>query len=49
MILILTNYPEHNSEQHSRDFSHRSNILCNANAGGTVTFKLYNLESTYEK
>jgi len=33
------------SKQHSRDFS-RLNILSNANVGGTVAFKSYNLKST---
>jgi len=37
MTLILNEcYPGHEPEQHSRSFSHRSNILRNANAGGTV-------------
>jgi len=31
------------SEQHSRDFNHQSDILGNANAGGTVAFKSYNI------
>jgi len=34
------------SEQHSRDFSRRSNILGNANAEGIVAFKSYNLKIT---
>jgi len=33
------------SEQHSRDFSHRSDIWGNANAGGIVAFKSYNLKN----
>jgi len=33
------------SEQHLRDFSRRSDILGNANAGGTVAVKSYNLKS----
>jgi len=34
------------SEQHSKDFSRWSDISDNANAGGTVVFKSYNLKST---
>jgi len=33
------------SEQHSRDFSRRSDILGNANASGTIAFKFDNLKS----
>jgi len=33
------------SEQHLRDFSHRSDILSNANAKNTVAFKSVNLKS----
>jgi len=40
-LFILTNVINV-SEQHSRDFSRRSNILDNANAGGTVAFKSHN-------
>jgi len=32
-------------EQHSRDFSRRSDILDNVNVGGTVAFKSYNLKN----
>jgi len=39
-------YPGHDPEQHSRSSSHRSDILSNANADSTVTFKLYNSQST---
>ena len=39
-------YPDHDPEQHSRGFSHRSDTLGNANAGGAVTCKSYNLKST---
>jgi len=35
-----------NVSEYSRDFSHRSDILGNANAGGTVSFTSYNLKST---
>jgi len=41
-LFILTNVINV-SEQYSRDFSRRSNIL--GNAGGTVAFKFYNLKS----
>jgi len=34
------------SEQHSKDFSRRSDILSNANAGGAVAFKSYNSKNT---
>jgi len=44
-LFILTNIINV-FEQHLRDFSRRSDILSNANAGGTVTFKFYNLKST---
>jgi len=44
-LFILTNVINV-SEQHSRDFSHRLDILGNVNAGGTVAFKSYNLKST---
>jgi len=33
-------------EQHLRDFSRRSDILDNANAGGTVAFNSHNLKNT---
>jgi len=41
-LFILTNV----SEQHLRNFSRQSDIWGNANAGGTVAFKFYNLKST---
>jgi len=44
-LFILTNVINV-SEQDSRDFSRRSDIFGNANAGDTVTFKSYNLKST---
>jgi len=34
------------SEQYSKDFNRRSDILDNANTGSTVPFKYYNLKST---
>jgi len=40
-IFILTNI-SNVSEQHSRNFSRRSDILRNANVGGIVDFKFYN-------
>jgi len=43
-LFILTNVINV-SEQHSRNFSRWSNISGNANAGGTVAFKSYNLKS----
>jgi len=39
-LFILTNVINV-SEQHSRDFSRRSDILGNANIGGIVAFKSY--------
>jgi len=47
-LFILTNVINV-FEQHSRDFSRRSDILKIANVGGTVAFKSYNLESTERK
>jgi len=44
-LFIITNVINI-SEQHLKDFSHRSDILSNANAGGIVAFKSYNLKST---
>jgi len=44
-LFIITNVTNI-SEQHLRDFSHRSDILGNANAGGIVAFKSYNTKST---
>jgi len=44
-LFILTNVINV-SEQYSRDFSRRSDILGNANVSGTVAFKSYNLKST---
>jgi len=44
-LFILTNVINV-FEQHSRDFNRRSDILGNANAGGTVAFKSHNLKST---
>jgi len=44
-LFILTNVTNV-SEQHSRDFSHWSDILDNANVRGTVAFRFYNLTST---
>jgi len=44
-VFILTNVINV-SEQHSRYFSRRSNILSNANAGSAVAFKSYNLKNT---
>jgi len=41
MTLILMNL-RYDPEQYSKGFSHRPDILRNANAGGTVTFKPYN-------
>jgi len=34
------------SKQHSKDFSRRSDILDNVNAGGTIAFKSYSLKSS---
>jgi len=55
LILTLINdldldecYPGH-SEQYSRGFSHQSDTLRNANAGGTVTFQCYNSEIHEDK
>jgi len=39
-LFILTNVISV-SKQHSKNFSRRSGILDNANAGGTVAFKSY--------
>jgi len=44
-LFILTNVINV-FELHSRNFSRPSNILDNANAGGTIVFKSYNLKST---
>jgi len=44
-LFILTNVINV-SEQHSRNFSRRSDILDNANASGTVALKSYDLKST---
>jgi len=35
-------YSKHDQEQYSRGFNRRSDILRNANAGGTMTFNPYN-------
>jgi len=36
-------YSRHDPEQHSRSFSHQSDILCNGNAGGNlITKKILN-------
>jgi len=43
-LFILTNVINV-SEQHSRDFSRRSDILDKANAGDTVGFESYNLKN----
>jgi len=42
-LFILTNVINV-CEQHSRDFSRQSDILGNANVGGTVAFKSYNFK-----
>jgi len=39
----LTNYPGYDPEQHSRDFSHRSDTLRNTNAG---TYSVYNFQAS---
>jgi len=38
-------YPDHDPEQHSRDFSYQSDTLGNVNASGVVTYKSYNSKS----
>jgi len=38
-------YPGYDPEQHLRESNRRSNTLDNANAGGTIICKPYNLKS----